>query len=434
MEKIGNKNSLIKKTIIYLATWYMKHKTNIALNFPYKTKETNIPVLEKGKKYLLYIHIPFCRILCPFCSFHKFIFVEKVAVEYFKLLRKELLIAKSYGYDFGALYIGGGTTTILADELAQTIDLAKELFSIEEVSCETDPNMSDTTIELLKNRVDRLSIGMQSFDDNILKKMGRYKKNGTGIEQFEKIKKLKGIFKIINVDMIFNIPNQSQSLIEYDLEKLIQLDVDQVSYYPLMYSPTIKKRIEKSLGKIGGDNEINKYNLILKSLSANYNQVSSWAFTNKNSNNKIFDEYIVDYEEYVGLGSGSFSFINDKLYINTFSLKEYETYINANKLSIQRVKKYNRKDIQKYRLMVSLFGMNDFETLNKNYPYMFKLMRLLGILKKNELQATDFGKYFFLVLMKSFYIGMDYVRESSRETLTKEDEVFKENKKQIEQK
>ena len=91
------------------------------------------------------------------------------AKRYYEQLRKEMRLTAELGYNFSSVYIGGGTPTVLVDELAQTIDLARELFEIKEVSCETNPNhLTEEILGKLQGRVQRLSVGMQSFDDGLL--------------------------------------------------------------------------------------------------------------------------------------------------------------------------------------------------------------------------------------------------------------------------
>ena len=103
-------------------------------------EEDRLPRPRPGKTYMLYAHVPFCISLCPYCSFNRFPFEEGKARKYFLELRDEIRMLSDEGYDFESMYIGGGTPTILADELAETITLAKSLFSIRDVSAETNPN------------------------------------------------------------------------------------------------------------------------------------------------------------------------------------------------------------------------------------------------------------------------------------------------------
>ncbi|MEG0503568.1 MAG: radical SAM protein, partial [Raoultibacter sp.] len=169
------------------------------------TEDKFVPAPKPGQAYMLYMHVPFCERLCPYCSFNRFPFDEGRAVPYFENMRKEMLMLKDLGYDFESLYIGGGTPTVMIDELCDTIDLAKETFSIEEVSSETNPNhLIPSYLDKLQGRVQRLSVGVQSFDDGLLKQMDRYDKYGSGDEIFERIKEASPYFTSLNVDMIFN--------------------------------------------------------------------------------------------------------------------------------------------------------------------------------------------------------------------------------------
>lgn len=429
----GFTNGFLQKIVIKISTLYMRLKVKKFLNFSNSLQSLVIPKADPTKKYLLYIHIPFCKTLCPYCSFHKFKFQEKQARIYFRLLRKEMELIKKEGFDFVSLYIGGGTTTVLPDELAKTIDFAKKLFSIKEVSCEGDPHIQDELIEILSQRVDRFSIGLQSTNDLLLQKIKRYKKFGAAKEQLFKIKKAIGKFPIINIDLIFNLPNQTISEIHNDLDNVLQLSPEQISYYPLMYSPSVKKSMEKNLGNLTNNNEALFYKTIVKKLSKNYRQISAWTFSKKE---KILDEYVVEYNEYIGLGSGSFSFIEDTLYINTFSLKKYQEKIQKKELSLERYQKYSLGDILDYQIMLDMFANNlscekYLERYNIDIESRFKirffLLRLVGVLKKGSLTVTPFGNYFCLVLLKEFYIGMDYVRETSRGSLKKEDHLLYDN-------
>ena len=100
---------------------------------------STLPEPRDGASYYLYAHVPFCHVLCPYCSFNRFIFQEDKALSYYRQLRSEMRLVADMGYQFRSMYIGGGTPTICVDELLKTIDLAHDLFEIHEVSCETNP-------------------------------------------------------------------------------------------------------------------------------------------------------------------------------------------------------------------------------------------------------------------------------------------------------
>jgi len=386
-----------------------------------------LPKPKSGKKYLLYIHIPFCHTLCSYCTFHRFLFDEEHARRYFVALRKEISLIHAFGYEFDTMYIGGGTTTVLLDELCKTIELAKELFCIKEVSCEADPNsLGAEFVDSLHTLVDRYSVGVQSFDDGILRQIGRYDKFGSGQQTARRLIEAADRFAILNVDMIFNFPSQNFDMLKKDLEILNAISPSQISYYPLMSSPSAKSIIKRSMGEVSLANERQFYYEITDSLSFKYEMLSSWAFGKKGK--KIFDEYVVDHDEYVGVGSGAFSFLDGALYANSFSLKKYEDSLRQDIIPTERSRSYSKRAQMWYRMMVELFGGSlDMAAFNAKFNTNIaismcaeiSLLKLKGAIQEQNgyLVATRSGMYLFVSLMKEFYIGMDYVRESSRALL-----------------
>ena len=117
------------------------------------------PAAEKPR--LLYLHVPFCEKLCPYCSFNRTVFDETLCREYFRALRGEIRIYKESGYDFRGVYVGGGTPTVLIDELEETLALARDSFDIREVSVETNPNhlIGENIAALRRAGVHRLRAG-----------------------------------------------------------------------------------------------------------------------------------------------------------------------------------------------------------------------------------------------------------------------------------
>ena len=150
-----------------------------------------LPAPVPGRPYLLYVHVPFCERLCPYCSFNRYPFNKERSDAYFEHLRDEMRMVAELGYDFPAMYVGGGTPTIDIDQLVKTIDLAKSLFSIKDVSSETNPNhLYPQWVEPLVDRVDRFSVGVQSLDDELLQQMDRYQKYGSAYEILERLQSI----------------------------------------------------------------------------------------------------------------------------------------------------------------------------------------------------------------------------------------------------
>jgi menaquinone C8-methyltransferase len=384
-----------------------------------------IPPPKPGHKYMLYLHVPFCEELCPYCSFNRFLFQQKRATQYYRQLRKEMHMAADMGYDFSSLYLGGGTPTVLVDELSETIDLARELFSIEDVSCETNPDhLQPELLEKLKGRVQRLSVGMQSFDDQLLKQMKRYDKYGSGDENLSRFQQIAGMFPTLNIDMIFNFPSQTEALISKDIEYILKSGANQTTFYPLMTAPSVAKSLSNSLGKVNYQREGRFFELINRELAPHLPPVSAWCFARQGEG--MIDEYIVDHEEYVGLGSGSFSYLDGNLYVNTFSLKEYGRRIESGRLSTLKYRRFNRHERMRYRFLMDLFGLKLDKRLfresfgvsiERGLPMEMAFMNLAGAFAENNrdsLTLTTTGRYLLVVMMREFFSSMDKVREQAR--------------------
>lgn len=388
------------------------------------------PEPQPGHQYLLYAHIPFCKTLCSYCTFHRFLFKEHKAREYFVNLRKEMNYVKALGYDFTSMYIGGGTTTILEDELIRTIEHARTLFpGIKEVSCETDPlQIATPTFRNLKGLVDRMSIGVQSFNDDILKMTERYDKFGSGALIYERLQEALELFPTTNVDMIFGFRGQDLEMLQRDMDLLVELNPRQITTYPLMVTSQTRKSVKQTIAAKGIE-LADQYAVIMNTLGTHYRQLTSWTFGR--THDEGFDEYVVDHDEYLGVGSGAFSFLGSSLYVNTFSLRRYNERIKEGKTGVERRRQFDKHAVLQYRLLLGLFSAR----LSRKYfrevhgvdldKALFKEMlglRIAGAIKDNpedpdNLIVTDAGKFLGLVMMKAFYSGMDNVRAELRKPL-----------------
>jgi coproporphyrinogen III oxidase-like Fe-S oxidoreductase len=149
--------------------WFVR--MNSKASFTFDEGESAFHLVAPSHPINLYIHIPFCVQLCPYCSFHRYQFEEGVAREYFLALRQELQLYAEKGFRFSSVYMGGGTPTVLMDELFKTIGLINTLFSPAEISVETNPDRLDKGLlaSLADAGVRRVSVGIQSFSDDILR-------------------------------------------------------------------------------------------------------------------------------------------------------------------------------------------------------------------------------------------------------------------------
>lgn len=378
----------------------------------------NIP--QKDEALSLYIHIPFCRKLCPFCCFNRYLFKEEDAREYYVALKKELDLYIQKGFIFSSIYFGGGTPTVLMDELTSFIDYLKQKFTVKEISLETTPNeLTRENILALKSAgVERLSLGVQSFDDDILKAMGRTICSGP--EAKEKILQARGQFTTLNVDLIFNFPFQTLEKFEADIASVKELGVDQVTFYPLMPSPHKKSALERKFAKVDNSREKKYYNSILKNIwNQGYHASTVWCFS---KGNRMIDEYIVDYPDYIGIGSGSVSLAKGIFYVNTFSVDGYADKLSENRLPIVRWRNLSEREYFRYYLLTKLFGTRvdkaEFRRQFKTDIYSklgleLGLLKLSGTITENgaEIRVTPQGMYTISVMMREFFASLNTLRE-----------------------
>ena len=415
----------------------VRHSNRKILNFPEAAAGTPLPAPETDRPYLLYLHIPYCVVLCPFCSFHRVRFNQSSAARYFACLQREIELVTDAGYRFDELYFGGGTPTVLPDELTGTISRLRELHAITEISVETNPDdLGKDSLEALRDAgVNRLSVGVQSFDDELLREMERYEKYGSGDDIRKRLRAVNGTFDTLNVDMIFNFPHQTEASLQRDLDFLIDdVGVDQVSFYPLMTVKSTARKMLRNMGRVDPSREKRLYQIIAdRLLAADYTRTSAWCFSRKAG---MFDEYIVEREEYVGLGSGAFSYLQGSLYASTFSINHYLKLTEAGKTGTVRRRVMSPHDQMAYYLLMRLFsGSLNKAAAEKRFGGRFHkglwielagLRAIRAIVDTGDtLKLTERGYYLWVVMMREFFTGVNTLRDNMRQHISAERSALK---------
>ncbi|MCU0553871.1 MAG: coproporphyrinogen III oxidase family protein [Syntrophales bacterium] len=386
-----------------------------------------LPPARAASPCLLYIHVPFCEKLCPYCSFHRVTFDESLCREYFGALRKELSLYKERGFTFEGIYAGGGTPTVMVDELSATLGHAKSLFPIREISVETNPNhLTDRHLDALKNAgVNRLSVGIQSFDDALLKAMDRYEKYGSGASIAARLKEIGGVFDTLNADMIFNFARQSAESLKADIDRLLATGVDQVTYYPLMVSTKTRELVHRTLGPVPEDREREFYGIITERLVPPYRFSSAWCFSRKEA---MIDEYVVNYDDYAGLGSGSIGYLYGTCYANTFDIRDYIGRVNRGEIPLAAAREFSAADRVRYDFLMKLFGLLlDIPSMRRKHGKAFDWhlgrillpFRLVDAVRydyrKDWLYLTPRGRYYWVVMMREFFTAVNNFRDYCRQ-------------------
>ncbi len=408
-----------------LMTRYLRHITGTHMRFDADVSGDRLPAPRPGHNYLLYVHIPFCEVLCPFCPFHRVRFRGPRASRYFAALRQEIRHYRERGFDFSGVYVGGGTPTVIPEELAETLALIRSLYAVNEMSVETNPNhLRDEVVSLLKAAgVNRLSVGVQSFDDVLLKEMGRYDSYGSSAYIMERLASVQGVFDTLNADMIFNLPHQTLASLQNDLEILTgELKIDQVSFYPLMTAPSTRRAMLLTMGDVTFRREKPFYKTILTAMKQGYRPSSAWCFSRGAA---MIDEYIVDYDEYVGVGSGAFSYVDGTMCSSTFSINRYIDQISSGHTGITAGRRLKLREQMHYDFLMKLFSLSmDKKAIEAKYGGGFhrtlwkelRAFKLLGALVEDDerYRVTEKGMYYWVMMMREFFMGVNKLRDAMR--------------------
>jgi len=383
----------------------------------------------------LYVHVPFCAELCPFCTFHRVRHHADRTVSYYTALRRELAWYHERGFRFSKLYIGGGTPTVDPESLAALLADITTQFPIGEISVETNPReLTDPVLDMLERAgVSRLSVGVQSFDDEQLQRMGRYRSYGNGEQIRERLTAAAGRFRTLNVDMMFNLPGQTPESLAADLDTISnQLRIDQVSYYPLMIAPvahrSVRLKMAQGTNQLTAGREREYYDTIRNTLTPDYGMGSVWCFM---LGDGAIDEYIVDEDEYVGVGSGSFSYVAGVAASTTFSIRGYQEKMADIRVPIEQTRRLSRAEQMSYDLLVKLFSMSlDKTVMERKHDGNFArtlrkeiaLLRMVGALRDtgDNYVLTDSGIYLWVVLMREYLNGVNALRADMRRHIHEE--------------
>lgn len=385
-------------------------------------KDIDDAVFTSAKKIgdiSLYIHIPFCRTLCPFCCFNRYLFKEDIARQYFKQLKRELDLYIEKGFTFSDFYFGGGTPTVLMDELESFINYLKVKFKVKRISLETTPReVNRENIARLKAAgISRLSIGVQSFDDGVVKAMGR--PFGPSEEMKQRVLMAQGEFDTVNVDFVFNFPGQTIAQFQKDVQAFKELKIDQATFYPLMASPHKKSALERRFNRVDISQEKLFYDVLLDELcEGDYQASTVWCFSR---GERMIDEYIIDFDDYIGIGAGSVSIVGGNFYVNTFALDRYAELLSRDRLPIVGWRKLTNRENQRYYLLTKLFGMaldtQKFRRrfgagIQKELGLELLLLKLFGLVEgKDKIRVTARGMYSVSVMMREFFTSLNNLRE-----------------------
>lgn len=313
------------------------------------------------KKISLYIHIPFCESKCYYCDFISFTNISHRMDDYIKALIGELKLYKEKlrEYSIRTIFIGGGTPSqINAKYIYEILEYIYTNFNcseLVEVTMESNPgSLSKDKIKIYReSRINRISMGAQSFDNSLLKIIGR---SHSEKDIYKSIYSLREEgFENINLDLISALPDQSMHQHMESLKKAVELEIEHISNYSLILergTPLFDKYKLGEIQLISDELDREMYHNTVDYLKSNgylQYEISNYAKEEKES---VHNLVYWNVEEYIGLGLGSHSNKDRKRFSNTTNLDKYIELIWKNKLPIEEMEEISRiEEISEYCIM-----------------------------------------------------------------------------------
>lgn len=395
-----------------------------------------VPSLQSGKKNAsVYVHIPFCTGTCSYCGFARQGVpgtrdeVEKLFDNYLSLLGHELSLLRDTSISsirqqqVHSIYIGGGTPTILgADRLAQLIMVLRDKLNVPswaEVTVEASPETISTEMiqALVESGCSRLSIGVQTFDENLLRQIGR---RHTAVEAVAAVEKARRAnLDNINIDLIRDLPGQDTKSLLNDLSHIESLGLPSVTIYHLIVKPRTRLTILNHSRPEAFPNEqdvLLHHLLLLEGMSKlGYTQWPVDWFLLDGQLDQCFHQKLkwLDDTDLIGIGCSAYSFCNNVQYYNHRSLADYGRSVQCGELPIAAAEELDALEQFHRRVIFGLRYEVDCQRLLKETGYSVEnvfgpqIDRLqeagLISLEENILQLTNVGKLFADEIMGEFY-------------------------------
>lgn len=350
----------------------------------------------------VYIHIPFCKSICTYCDFSKLYYNKKIVLKYLEELRKEIKLNYK-GEILKTIYIGGGTPTSLdIDELKYLFEIIK-LFNLDNdieftIECNIE-NLTKEKLDLFKeNKVNRLSIGVQTFNDKFLSYLNRNHK----VEDVKNIiNYAKEIgFDNINIDLIYALKNETLKDLENDLNEFLNLNINHISTYSLIIEPHTKLYIDLE-ENINEELDYEMYKLIDNTLSKCgyiHYEVSNYAKEGYESKHNLT---YWNNDKYYGFGLGASGYIDNIRYTNTRNMNEYLK--SKYRYSEEEISKKIDIENQMILGLRKMKGVNIKEFKEKYNCDIIDIYNLEELIKKGKLIKTD----------ESIYINPEYIYTSN---------------------
>ena len=361
----------------------------------------------------LYIHIPFCKTICSYCDFPKLVSKHENHIKYIDFLINEIETKKNELTNIDTVYIGGGTPNSIDLKLLEKlfIYIKPYLDSSLENTIELNPELVTDDLCLLLNKynINRVSLGVQTLNDNHIKLLNRHHNKDIVFNAVGLLRKYN--INNINIDLIFGIPGSSINDIENDLSYVSSLNPTHISYYSLILEEkTIFYHLlnKNNLTLLDDDLVADMYEYILNKLNNlgyKHYEISNFA---KEGYESLHNLKYWNVDEYLGFGFGAASYYNNKRYSNSYNMNAYykneditiddiSILESKNEFMMLGLRKTEGVSIDRYN---RLYNSNLFEDFNLNKLIDNKLL----IIENNYIKIPK-DKLFIANLIFEEFVG-----------------------------
>lgn len=322
----------------------------------------------------VYIHIPFCHQICHYCDFNKVFFKNQPVDAYIETLGLEMKMFTERYRDqlhIETIFLGGGTPTALsATQLQRLFVLIKQYIPqdfLQEFTTEANPDelTHDKLVVMKNNGINRLSIGVQSFNEDILSRLGRTHSNQ---HVYKTIQLAKDIgFTNISIDLMYGLPGQTMEQWKDTLEKALELDLLHYSAYSLIVEPKTVFYNLMTKGKLilpGEDLEADMYEVLMNAMESkgiNQYEISNFAKPDFHSkhNNLYWDNV-----SYAGFGAGAHGYANGIRYANIGPIKKYMDAIESGEFPVNSTHEVTANERMEEEMFL---GLRKVSGVNKHH-------------------------------------------------------------------
>lgn len=373
----------------------------------------------------LYIHIPFCKSLCKFCPYTKWVAGDDKIKKYIDYLFKEIDMYSNKPYiksmHFNAIYFGGGTPSLLSSkDVIKIISRIKSKFRLEdnaEITIEGSPLSFDIDkFQALKLAgVNRISMGVQTFNEQYSKMLGVPQEPDRACKIIREA--LSCNFDAVSIDLIYNLPGQKISEWEEDIKKAIELGVNQITLFPLALAPNTVLGNQVFSGKLPRINEqeveyefVELASNILK--NHGFYQITNVDWISEGSNYKYCENHFSKLGNILGMGVGAFGELNGNSYINTARIDEYYSKLDEKLFPVKKYSETADELIYQYmsmKLRCLKISDDDFSkkfgvSMYKHFKSQIEKLSGMGLIENanGEIRVTDLGSFYLYDISKEF--------------------------------